>query len=38
LRILDDAFLYLEETHALHLLHVAVHEEGEVPETYLTGM
>jgi erythromycin esterase-like protein len=33
-----DAFLYLDKTAALHPLHVPVHEEGEVPETYPTGV
>jgi erythromycin esterase-like protein len=33
-----DAFLYLEETTALRPLHVQPREEGEVPETYPTGV
>src|SRR5207249_5060470 len=33
-----DAFLYLDETHALQPLHVPVREEGEVPETYPSGV
>jgi erythromycin esterase-like protein len=33
-----DAFLYLDQTHALHPLHLPVHETGEVPETYPTGV
>jgi erythromycin esterase-like protein len=33
-----DAFLFLDETHALHPLHVPAYEEGEVPETYPTGV
>jgi erythromycin esterase-like protein len=33
-----DAFLYLDETHALHPLRVPVREEGEVPETFPTGV
>src|SRR5439155_862693 len=33
-----DAFLFLNETHALHPLHVPVREEGEVPETYPSGV
>jgi erythromycin esterase-like protein len=33
-----DAFLYVDETHALHPLHLPVHERGEVPETYPTGV
>lgn len=34
-----DAFLYLDTTQALHPLHeVQPHEEGEVPETYPTGV
>jgi erythromycin esterase-like protein len=33
-----DAFLYLDETHALHPLHLPVRHEGEVAETYPTGM
>jgi erythromycin esterase-like protein len=32
-----DAFLYLDETEALHPLHVPVRTEGEVPETYPAG-
>src|SRR5947208_10910582 len=33
-----DAFLYLEETQALHPLHVPARAEGEVPETYPVGV
>jgi erythromycin esterase-like protein len=33
-----DAFLYLDETEALHPLRVRAVEEGEVPETYPTGV
>jgi hypothetical protein len=33
-----DAFLYLEETHALHPLHVTPRFEQEVPETYPSGV
>lgn len=33
-----NAFLYLDETHALRPLHMAQHEDGEVPETYPTGV
>ena len=33
-----DAFLYLDETHALDALHFPVHADGEVPETYPSGM
>ena len=33
-----DAFLYLDETHALHPLHLQAREHGEVPETYPTGV
>jgi erythromycin esterase-like protein len=33
-----DAFLYLDVTQALHPLPVAAHEEGEVPETYPSGV
>lgn len=34
-----DAFLYLYGSHALHALpEVRPHEEGEVPETYLSGL
>jgi erythromycin esterase len=33
-----DAFLYLEETEALHPLHQPVREDGEVPETYPSGV
>ena len=33
-----DAFLYLEETHALDPLHMPALVDGEVPETYPSGM
>jgi len=33
-----DAFLYLDETQALHPLRIEAREEGEVPETYPTGV
>jgi len=33
-----DAFLYLDETRALQPLHVPVHDEGEVPETFPSGV
>ncbi len=33
-----DAFLYFEETHALHPLHMKEREEHEVPETYPSGV
>jgi erythromycin esterase len=33
-----DAFLYLDETHALHPLHLRPREHGEVPETYPAGV
>ena len=34
-----DAFLYLDETRALHPLHeVQPRDEGEVPETYPSGV
>jgi erythromycin esterase len=33
-----DAFLYIDETHALDPLHLPVLVDGEVPETYPTGM
>jgi erythromycin esterase len=33
-----DAFLYLDETRALHPLHVQPREEGEVPETFPSGV
>ena len=33
-----DAFLYLDETEALHPLHLQPQEEHEVPETYPTGV
>ncbi len=33
-----DAFLYIDETHALHPLHMEVVEEKEAPETYPTGV
>ena len=33
-----DAFIYIEETRALDPLHMPVHVDGLVPETYPTGM
>jgi erythromycin esterase-like protein len=33
-----DVFIYLEETHALHPLQMPVRHEGEVPETFPTGL
>lgn len=33
-----DALLYVDETRALRPLHMEPHEEGEVPETYPTGI
>jgi erythromycin esterase len=33
-----DAFLYLDETQALHPLHVPAREDGEVPETFPSGV
>jgi erythromycin esterase-like protein len=33
-----DAFLFIDETHALDALHMPVMVDGEVPETYPTGM
>jgi erythromycin esterase-like protein len=33
-----DAFMYLEESRALHPLHMPVRHTGEVAETYPTGM
>jgi erythromycin esterase-like protein len=33
-----DAFVYLDETQALHPLHVPAREEGEVPETFPSGV
>jgi erythromycin esterase len=34
-----DAFLYLDQTRALHPFHdVGVQDEGEVPETYPSGV
>jgi erythromycin esterase-like protein len=33
-----DAFLFLDETHALHPLHLPARDEREVPETYPTGV
>jgi erythromycin esterase-like protein len=33
-----DALLYIDETHALHPLHMQAHIEGEVPETYPSGV
>jgi erythromycin esterase-like protein len=33
-----DAFIYLDETHALRPLHLEARHEGEVPETYPSGV
>jgi erythromycin esterase-like protein len=33
-----DAYIYVDETEALHPLHMQPHETGEVPETYPSGM
>jgi erythromycin esterase-like protein len=33
-----DALLYLDRSRALRPLHVAVHDDGEVPETYPSGV
>ena len=33
-----DAFLYIDQTEALHPLHVPVKEDGELPETYPSGV
>ena len=33
-----DALLYLEESHALHPLHVPVRVDREVPETFPSGV
>ena len=33
-----DAFLYLEQSQALRPIHLEVHDEGEVPETYPSGV
>ena len=33
-----DAFLYLDQTAALHPLHLTPREEGEVPETFPSGL
>jgi erythromycin esterase-like protein len=33
-----DAFLYFDETHAVHPLHMEVVTDGEAPETYPTGV
>jgi erythromycin esterase-like protein len=33
-----DAFLFLDTTHALRPLHVPARAEGEVPETFPSGM
>jgi erythromycin esterase-like protein len=33
-----DAFLYFDETEALHPLHVPVRADAEVPETYPAGV
>jgi erythromycin esterase-like protein len=32
-----DAFIYIEETHALHPLHMKPVHDGEIPETYPSG-
>jgi erythromycin esterase len=33
-----DAFLYIDETHALHPLHVPEVKDEEFPETFPTGL
>lgn len=33
-----DAFIFIDHTHALHPLHMPVHETGEAPETYPSGL
>ena len=33
-----DAFLFIDEAHALHPLHVPARDRSEVPETYPTGV
>ncbi|MGE5101505.1 MAG: hypothetical protein ACM3SX_16075 [Deltaproteobacteria bacterium] len=33
-----DAFLYIDETHAVDPLHMPVHVDGEPPETYPSGV
>lgn len=33
-----DAFIYIDETRALHPLHLTPHDQGEPPETYPWGM
>jgi erythromycin esterase-like protein len=33
-----DALLYIDESHALHPLHMRARTEGEVPETYPSGV
>ncbi|MGQ0562506.1 MAG: erythromycin esterase family protein [Gemmatimonadota bacterium] len=33
-----DALLYIDESHALHPLHMPAHVDGEPPETYPSGM
>jgi hypothetical protein len=33
-----DAFLYFDETHAVHPLHMKAVTDGEAPETYPTGV
>jgi hypothetical protein len=32
-----DAFLYIDETQALHPLHIRARENGEPPETFPSG-
>jgi hypothetical protein len=33
-----DALLYIDESHALHPIHMPAFVDGEPPETYPTGM
>jgi hypothetical protein len=33
-----DAFLFIDETHAVDPLHMPVRVDGEVPETYPSGL
>lgn len=33
-----DAFLYIDRTRAVRPLHVTIHETGDAPETYPSGV
>jgi hypothetical protein len=33
-----DALIYIDESHALHPLHMRAESDGEPPETYPSGM